>query len=414
MNILFIHQNFPAQYRHLAPALAARGHRVLALAAQEREKIAGVETFVYGLVRAVPENLPAHLANLEAKFIRGASAARAAQALKDQGFCPDIICAHPGWGEALFLKDFFPETPLLLFHEFFYHARGFDVGFDLEFSGGQNPDAAQLAGISADLRVKNHHLLASIEAADALVTPTRFQASTLPTWALEKTHLIHDGINTDDLTPEGAGVNLVFDGVTLSEDAPIVTFVNRNLEPYRGYHMFMRSLPKLLADNPAAHVVIVGGDEVSYGAHPPAGQTWKQIFFDEVAAQIDVSRVHFVGKLPYAHFVALLRRSWVHVYWTIPFVLSWSLLEAMSLARAIVASDTAPVREVLRHGENALLCDYFSPKDLANQVTRLLADRALAAQLGAQARLDVVRDYDLTRVCLPKQIALVENLAQQN
>lgn len=378
----------------------------MALAAQNREPLAGVETAVYGLLRDLPPNLPVHLANLEAKFIRAASAAKAAQALEKYQFRPDVICAHPGWGEALFLKDFFPETPLLLFHEFLYYARGFDVGFDPEFSGGQN-----VADIAADLRVKNHHLLASIEAADALVTPTRFQASTLPTWAHAKTHLIHDGIDTDDLTPEGAGVNLVFDGVTLSEDTPIVTFVNRNLEPYRGYHMFMRSLPKLLADNPAVHVVIVGGDEVSYGAHPPAGQTWKQIFLDEVAARVDLSRVHFVGKLPYAHFVALLRRSWVHVYLTYPFVLSWSLLEAMSLGCSMVASDTAPVREVLRDGENALLCDFFAADLLAEKIQYLLTHRDVAATLGAQARRDVVRDYDLKRVCLPKHIALVESLA---
>jgi glycosyltransferase involved in cell wall biosynthesis len=204
--------------------------------------------------------------------------------------------------------------------------------------------------------------------------------------------------------------------VELRPGDEIVTFVNRNLEPYRGYHVFMRALPRLLRERPHARVLIVGGDEVSYGAAPkpgPDGQprTWKQIFLDEVQGELDLSRVHFLGRIPYGRFVALLQLSMVHVYLTYPFVLSWSLLEAMSAGCAIVAGDTAPVREAVRDGHTGLLVDFFDGDALVRRVVELIEQPALRAALGQAARAHAVSTYDLQKHCLPGQLAWVQELA---
>lgn len=405
MNILFVHQNFPAQYRHVAPELVRRGHRVCALHLREHsEPLEGVEQIRYRLM-AEPNR---QYAGFDAKRLRGQSCAQALMTLMQNGFVPDVICAHPAWGEAMFLKDVCPSAKVLIFHEFFYHAQGFDVGFDPEFAN-ENP-----VEVAMRLRENNVHLLSAFDAADAMVTPTRFQASTLPNYLKDKVFVVHDGINTSSLTPQFPAINLEFDGARLSEDVPIVTFINRNFEPYRGYHCFMRSLPELLAANPDVHVVLVGGDSVSYGASAPEGTTWKTVFFQEVADRIDLKRVHFLKPLPYAQLMGLIARSTVHVYLTVPFVLSWSLLEAMSLGAAIVASDTAPVREVLTHEHHALLVSFFSPSQLAQSVTRLLSDAALRARLGAAARAVCVENYDLHGHCLPLHIDLIERLGEQH
>jgi glycosyltransferase involved in cell wall biosynthesis len=190
--------------------------------------------------------------------------------------------------------------------------------------------------------------------------------------------------------------------------------VNRNLEPYRGYHVFMRALPKLLRERPQARVLIVGGDSVSYGAHPPNGQTWKQIYIDEVRGQIpdeDWARVHFLGRIPYDRFVSLLQVSRAHLYLTYPFVLSWSLFEAMSCEAAIVASSTAPVIDGLGAGETARLVDFFDADALVEETVRLLEDSALRDTLGKAARKHIVENYDLTSVCLPRQLDWVDRLA---
>lgn len=409
MNFLFIHQNFPGQFKHLAPALAAQGHQVLALAIRKGEPVSwqGVTVVPYYPARGTTPAVHPWVSDFETKTIRGDACMRAMLKLKEQGFSPDAVIAHPGWGESLFVKDVWPDTRLGIYCEFFYHAQGADVGFDPEFP-------SQDAGDACRLRLKNLNNLVHFEIADAGLSPTEWQASTFPPYFRSKISVVHDGIDTEAIAPDPDVSLTLSDGTKLTRADEIVTFVNRNLEPYRGYHVFMRSLPKLLAERPNARVLIVGGDDVSYGARAPEGRKWKEIFAAEVRPSLtdaQWSRVHFLGNLPYQQFIPLLQRSTVHVYLTYPFVLSWSLLEAMSAGRAIVASDTAPLREAIRNGDTGVLVDFFDADGLAREVASLLADASRRQQLGERARAFAREHYDLRSVCLPRQLAWVEKLA---
>jgi glycosyltransferase involved in cell wall biosynthesis len=412
MNILFVHQNFPGQFKHLAPALAHQGHRVVALHINACPPLPGVQ-----LVRYQPQGQPGQgthrwVSDLEIKTLRAEAAYRAACQLKADGFTPDVIVAHPAWGESLFLSQVWPAARIGIYCEFFYQVQGADVGFDPEFPGA-DPDMA------CRLQMKNANYELHFPRAHAGIAPTHWQASLFPEPFASRIAVIHDGIRTDKVctNPEARLQLQTRNGaIAVGRGDEVITFVNRNLEPYRGYHQFMRALPAILKARPQARVVIIGGNEVSYGAAPPRGpegqaQTWREIFLSEVKDSIDLSHVHFVGKVPYADFLRVLQVSTVHVYLTYPFVLSWSLLEAMSAGCAIVASDTAPVREAIRHGETGQLVDFFDPAALAQQVIALCDDPAERARLGAQARAFAVEHYDLETRCLPRQIEWVQRLA---
>src|SRR5690606_23323627 len=313
---------------------------------------------------------------------------------------------HPGWGESLFLKEIWPKAKLGIYCEFFYHPSGNDVGFDPEFANDDAGDRCRVA-------LKNINNLLHFETADAGLSPTHWQASTFPLPFRDHITVVHDGIDTDTLTPNPAIKLTINDNLTLTRDDEIITFVNRNLEPYRGYHVFMRALPRLLAEHPKARIMIVGGNDVSYGAKPTDGRSWKDRFIAEVRPGIsntDWQRVHFLGKIPYPSFIGLMQISTVHVYLTYPFVLSWSLLEAMSIGCAIVASDTPPLHEAITHGETGLLVDFFNSDALAMQISYLLNDPAKRAALGANARRFAQNHYDLKTVCLPRQLAWVQSL----
>jgi glycosyltransferase involved in cell wall biosynthesis len=198
--------------------------------------------------------------------------------------------------------------------------------------------------------------------------------------------------------------------LTLTVQDEVITFVSRNLEPCRGYHRFVRSLPEIMARRPKAHVLIVGGDGVSYSAPSAEGLSYRQIFLEEVKEQVDWSRVHFLGKIPYADFLCVLQLSSVHVYLTYPFVLSWSMLEAMAAQALVVGSATAPVTEVIRHGENGLLVDFFSSEGLVNAVCEVLDHPDRMLEIRQQARRTILERFDLATVCLPRQIELIETL----
>ena len=411
MRFLFVHQNFPGQFRHLAPALQRRGHDVEATAMRPEPmaEFDGLRVNAYRAARGSTPGVHPWVADLETKAIRAEAAFHNARALKARGFEPDAIVAHPGWGESLFLKEVWPRAKLGIYCEFYYSAHGTDTHFDPEFAT-RDPSAA------CRLRMKNLNNDMHFAVADAGLSPTRWQASTFPSVFSDRITVAHDGIDTDKLAPNpDARLDLATENgpLSLTRSDEIATFVARDLEPYRGAHIFLRSLPALLALRPQLRVLIVGGDGVSYGAARADGRSWKDAFVEEIRPRIsdaDWARVHFLGRVPYGEFVRVLALSRAHVYLTYPFVLSWSLLEAMSTGCPIVASDTAPLREAVEHGRTGLLVDFFDPEKLAATVADLLGRPDLQRSLGAAARAHAYRTYDLSRVCLPRQIAWAESL----
>lgn len=415
MRILFVHQNFPAQFKHLAPALAARGDEVVAIGMRNHGGettppptgllLSGVRYYrSAGKYNTAKDGHP-WSRDFDSKVIRGEATMQVAMKLADAGFTPDAIVAHPAWGEAIFLPEVWPDVPLGLYCEMMYRTTDCEYDFDPEFPFPLEPrlDRARLA-----VRSLSQSMLWPV--ATAGISATAFQASTYPEPMARKITVIHDGIDTDVVKPAHPQPITVDNGQTFNADSEIVTFVNRNLEPLRGYHRFMRALPELQRRRLNAHVFIVGGDGQSYGPAPASG-TWKQQFLDEVKERIDMSRVHFVGNIPYETYLNLMRLSKLHVYLTYPFVASWSLAEAMALGVPIVANDVDPVLEFLTEGETGLLIDFFDGNALVDRACTLLEDRELARKLGSNARELIVRNYDLKTKCLPQQLAWVDALA---
>jgi glycosyltransferase involved in cell wall biosynthesis len=405
MKILFVHQNFPGQFKSLVPALLAAGHQITALAIDGAEQ-PGTQFIRYRTQRGSSPNIHPWASDFETKVLRGEACATAAADLRSSGYRPDIIVGHPGWGEMLFLRDIWPDAPQLHFLEFYYAARGGDVNFDPEF-------AATLWQSAARVRAKNSSGLLSLEQMDAGYSPTHWQRASYPSFAHSKVEVVHDGINTDRLTPnQGASIAIAERDLVLRPGMKVITFVNRNLEPYRGYHSFMRALPLMQRLIPDAFFVLVGRDGVSYGAKAPEGTTWKEIFLKEVADRIDHSRVAFVGHISYPAFVALMQVSAAHVYLTYPFVLSWSMLEAMSCGAPVIGSATPPVQEVIEHGRNGLLVDFFDYEGLANAVAEVVGHEQRYQAMRQAARQTVIDRFDLLRVCLPQQQALINRIAR--
>lgn len=397
---LFIHQNFPGQFGHIAEALSRRGHEVVSLGVNTPTRdVPGVRHILYPRPAGRPQE-DANLAEFPAKVALGTAAARAMQDLKSAGFHPDVVMAHPGWGEALFVRDVFPHARFVVYAEFFYGGEDSDTDFDPEFPC--RPDAAYR------VRLRNTHLLHALNACDFALTPTGFQKSRHPAWAQDRIHVVHEGIDTQRFAPDaGASVRLKDAALVFRPGDEVVTYVARHLEPYRGFHSFMRSLPALQQLRPRCHVVIVGGDGASYGPPAPAGTSWKKLFVGEVRKHLDMSRVHLVGRVPHALLTQLMQVSAVHVYLTYPFVLSWSLLEAMSIGCLVVGSDTAPVREVVVPDRTGVLADFFDPEGIA-KATAAAMERSDGPLLRDTARRSMIERYDLRTVCLPRQLALLD------
>jgi glycosyltransferase involved in cell wall biosynthesis len=387
MNILFIHQNMPAQFKHVAPMLAKAGHRVIFLTRSRRASLPGVEAVIYPAPPAVGKSTHPYLRRFEDAVHHGRAVVRAINLLRRQGFVPDLIIAHPGWGEALFLKDVLPAVPLIAFAEFSYRSHGLDAGFDPEESYGLDE--------MCRTRARNAHLLLSLGAADAAVSPTYWQRQSHPAALQPKIEVMFDGIDLEVVKPRPDASFLLPGGRVLRRGDPIITYVARNLEPYRGFRTFMRSIPHLQRLRPDADILIVGGNAVSYGRAPAGFADWRSAMDAEV--RYDPARVHFLGRLPYDRYLDVLAIGSAHAYLTYPFVLSWSCIEAMAMGALVVGSDTGPVREVIRDGENGLLTDFFDPEALARKLVAALDDPGCFEPLRGAA-IETARDnYGIDR-----------------
>jgi glycosyltransferase involved in cell wall biosynthesis len=403
MKVLFIHQNMPGQYVHIAHHLAQTRHAVGFITQPRTAEIAGVRKLEYQPVPASGTG-HAYTRELDSGVANGLAVARLCEWLARDGFVPDVVIGHNGWGEILYVKDIWPHTPLLGYFEFFYRPSGTDVDFDPEFPA--EPDAA------VRLRTRNALNLLGLDAADWGQSPTEWQRSQYPRRYWDRISVVHEGIDTDLVRPDPTARLWLSSGRCLSTADEIVTYSARDLEPYRGFHVFMRALPRVLERRPAAQVLIVGNDGVSYGRRPEGAVSWRAKLLQELEGNLDLRRVHFLGHLPYRQYLTVLQVSTVHVYLTYPFVLSWSLLEAMSAGCQIIASRTPPVEEVVRDGKNAGLVDFFDVEGLADRMVAALTAKGDAAEIRMRtaARQTAMAGYDAQTITLPAYLKLLHSL----
>lgn len=402
MNILLVHQNFPGQFKNLVAYLAANpAHSVAIVSEKKGPPPQGVRYALYQPPGGGGESTHHYLRDFEGHIRRGQSAFKAMTALRDSGFSPDVIFAHPGWGETLFARDAFPKARILHYMEFFYRARGSDLNFDPEFP-------TTLDDILR-IRIKNSTQVNALLDCDACLSPTVWQRDQYPTDFRSKISVIHDGVDTRVVAPNHKR-RLVLPGLKtpLSYGDEIITYISRNLEPYRGFHTFMRALPRLLRLRPNCQVIVVGGDGVSYGRRVK-NKTYRQLYTEETGLNSD--RVHFMGRVPYQHFLGVLQVSAVHIYLTYPFVLSWSMLEAMGCGCVVLGSRTPPVQEVIQDGVNGFLTDFFDANALADRLADLAERRAQLDDIRIRARQTILDNYDLATICLPAQLRLLESLS---
>lgn len=405
MRVVFLHSNFPAQFIHLAAQLARdRANEVVFITNRAEGSLAGVRKIIYTTPREVSGETHSYLHGFENGILQGQAVYRELSLLKQQGFIPDVVYGHSGWGLPTFVKDVFPESKLICLFEWFYHAHGTDADFDP--ANPLSPDG------ELKIRIKNASILLDLNSCDWGVSPTYWQHRQFPLEYQPKISVIHDGVDTGSIKPE-PGIKLVLPqiGLDLSDAWEIVTYVARGMEPYRGFPQFIEAVRLIMAERPDCHIVIVGADRVAYGKSLPGGQTFKQSMLEKIP--LDLSRVHFTGLLPKRDYLKVLQASSVHVYLTYPFVLSWSMLEAMAAGCLVVASDTAPVNEVITNGVNGLHTNFFSPQKIAAQVVDVLARPDEYREMRIKARQTILDRYALAKL-LPIHLGLIRSIAARN
>jgi len=407
MIYLFVHQNFPAQYVHLVRHLARiPGNRVLFITQAQDGAIEGVEKLVYRAEMPARTGVHPFVVDYDSAVRNGVAVMETCRNLRARGVVPDIVVGHCGWGEILLVKDVFPDTPVLSYFEFYYHAQGADVGFDPEFTPPRADDGPRL-------RLRNTVSRMSFDVSDWGHTATQWQRSLFPAEMRARITSLHEGIDTEVIRPNAqAWLKMARSDTVLTRNDEVITYVARNLEPYRGFHWFMRALPEILRKRPLAHVVVVGGDGISYGAIPPYGGTYREMLLAELGGQLDTQRVHFLGQVPRDIYLNVLQVSSVHVYFTYPFVLSWSLLEAMAAGCLVLGSGHAPVTEVLEDGVTGLAVDATDPAAVCRRVDEVLAHPDRLQGIRDAARANVIEHYDLHARALPQWMSLLDSVTR--
>lgn len=408
MKILFVHHNMPGQYREMIQWLAEQKQHDLVFLTQKdpAPTLKGVTTVRYKAHHKAEDTAYGLSKVWENATGYGYGAARAMRKLKrEHDYTPDIILGHTGWGELLFTKDVWPDVPVIGFFEYFYNNEGGIVGFDPE-----RPPSEESPFLN---RARNVVPLSSFDSLDLGVVPTHWQKNTYPSYFHSKLYCCHDGIRTELLKPDpDVEISLGRVDRPLTRDDEIFTFMARNLERARGFHVLMRALPQIQAERPNARVLIIGGNGSSYGKKSPHPGGLRGEMEEELGTRVDWSRVHFLGNVPYNTYQKVIQISRCHLYLTMPFVLSWSCIEAMSMGATMVATDVAPVREAITHGKTGLLIDFHDPSHLAKQVVEVLANPEDYAHLGVAARKHAIKHYDFLTRCLPMHINRINSLVK--
>jgi glycosyltransferase involved in cell wall biosynthesis len=403
-SVLFVHNGSPGRFAFLARALSQRGWRCALVNGPAGSDLPGATTVRWQLRRGSTAGIFPAATRAEADLMRGRAAADAACKLKAGAFDPQLIIGHPGWGEMVFMREVFPRARQIQLGEFYYRSSGADVGFDREFDRLDFDEQARV-------HAKNAILAMSYAEADRIAVPTPFQASLLPKVFQPRVSIIHEGIDTAVARPQPQAEVRLNRGLIFDRRTPVVTFANRFFEPMRGFHIFMRTLPRLLAELPDLHVLMIGSDKPQgYGKPPPAAKTWKQIMLQELEGRLDLGRIHFTGQMSYPNFLSALSISAAHVYLTYPFVLSWSLLDAMACECLVIGSNTAPVRDVIRPNVNGLLVDFFDQEGLAKSLIAACRDPERYRPLRRAARETIVEHFDRASVCEPAWLALIDEV----
>lgn len=406
MRVLLLHPNFPGQFRQLAPALKAAGHEVVGVGAREQPWAdTGVAYHCCGgdphtdLRHSNPEM------RLTAQLAHGRRVAGTLGRLAAEGWRPDVVLVHPFWGDVLFLDDVFPGVPLLALLEIDFQGLQLD-SFDPEFGRTAEGD------FGANLALRQWADQMAIRRMQQGVTATGFQRSTFPSWQQPRIEVIHEGVDLSRCRPDPLARFTLASGLTLQWGDPVVSFGSRSLEPLRGFASFMRCLPLLQQHHPSLQVVVVGQDGHSYGPPPPAGvASWTELLQRELGDRVDWRRVHFTGHLAYEQLLRLFQITQAHVYLTYPYVLSWSLLEAMACGAPVVGSATAPVQEVIEHGVNGWLVPFFEPEALAEQLSAVLQHSPQQQAIRLAARQTVAQRFDV-RHCTARMIELLGQVSQ--
>jgi glycosyltransferase involved in cell wall biosynthesis len=401
-DVLFVHNNFPAQFGFIASALKQRGMRCVAIGSPTaRSNEIPVRHWKLG--RGTTKGIFPLAVRAEADLLRGRAAAEVALKLKSNGFSPKLIIGHPGWGETVLLKEVFPEAKVILHGEYFYRSEGGDVGFDPEFGAPNQDDRFRTAG-------KNFSMAYAYVEADRIVCPTPFQASLFPKTLKPNISVIHEGIDTDRVQPRSDVKLKIKDGPTLDRSTPVITFINRNFEPLRGFHIFMRALPALLKSVPNAHVVLIGKEDGTGYSGAKAAGTWKEAMLAELEGQLDLSRIHFTGLVSHNFMLDAFAVSSAHVYYTYPFVLSWSLLEAMASECFVIGSDTGPVRDAIKDGVNGRLLNFFDVDALSQAMIDACRNPEAGAAMRVAARKTVLENFDQASICRPGWLSLLDGV----
>jgi glycosyltransferase involved in cell wall biosynthesis len=402
VHVLFVHKNFPAQFGHIAAHLVQqRGYRCT-FASETAPGIAGgIQKIQYKPVGGATE----HAHYLTRTFDNAtAHAAGVYEALKPLALRlrPDLIVGHSGFGSTLFLPELFPAARLINYFEYFYHPHNSDMDF--------RPEWPVLEEDVLRARTRNAMILLDMEYCHAGYSPTEYQASLMPAAYRPKLRVLHDGIDTEFWRRRPPAAERAFGPHTFGPETRIVTYVSRGFESMRGFDIFLRAAKHIYTADARVVFLIVGSDRVSYGGDLKfiREKSFREFMLKQ--DDYDLSRLIFLGQVKPADLVRVLSLSDLHIYLTVPFVLSWSLLNALACGCTVLASDTAPVREFIRPGETGLLRNFFDVEGFAAAALEVLKDPAAYRHLG-QAGERLIREHYSLQTIIPRMTTFYEEVA---